>query len=53
MQGVSASFLEEMVLGATHSRLKPMRDFAWTLRRQEDDILNYFGLRTDNGAVEG
>jgi len=38
---------------ATHSRLKPMRDFAWMIRRHQDDILNYFKVPLDNGAVEG
>jgi len=38
---------------ATHSRLKPMRDFAWMIRRHQDDILNYFKVPIDNGAVEG
>ena len=32
---------------------KPMRDFAWMLRRHQEDILNYFEMRIDNGAVEG
>ena len=30
-----------------------MRDFAWMLRRREDDILNYFRVPIDNGTVEG
>lgn len=30
-----------------------MRDFAWMLRRHEDDILNYFRMPIDNGTVEG
>ena len=30
-----------------------MRDFAWMLRRHQDDILNYFKVKIDNGAVEG
>jgi len=47
------AFLKKWFWWATHSRLKPMRDFAWTLRRHEEDILNYFELRIDNGAVEG
>ena len=38
---------------ATHSRLKPMRDFAWMLRRHEQGILNYFRVPIDNGTVEG
>ena len=38
---------------ATHARLPPMRDFAWLVRRHEDDILNYFRRPIDNGTVEG
>ncbi len=30
-----------------------MRDFAWMLRRREDDLLNYFDAPIDNGIVEG
>ncbi|MDD3815333.1 MAG: transposase [Desulfocapsaceae bacterium] len=37
----------------THSRLETMRDFAWMLRRREDDLLNYFEAPIDNGIVEG
>jgi len=39
--------------GGGFRRLKPMRDFAWSLRRHEEDVLNYFKLGIDNGAVEG
>jgi transposase len=46
-------FLKKWFWWATHSRLKPMRDFAWLLRRHEEEILNYFELPIDNGAVEG
>lgn len=46
-------FLKKWFWWATHSRLKPIRDFAWTMRRHEQDILNYFEMRIDNGAVEG
>lgn len=38
---------------ATHSRLKPMRDFAWMLRRHQDDLMNYFRMPIDTGTVEG
>ena len=38
---------------ATHSRPPPLRDFAWLVRRHEDDILNYFRMPIDNGTVEG
>lgn len=39
--------------GATHSRLKPMRDFAWLIRRHEENILSYFKVPIHNGSVEG
>lgn len=50
--GWAALFLKKWFWWATHSRLKPMRDFAWMLRRHQDGILAYFKLRIDNGAVE-
>ena len=46
-------YLVQWFWWATHSRLKPMRDFAWMIRRHQDDILNYFKVPIDNGAVEG
>jgi transposase len=46
-------FLKKWFWWATHSRLKPMRDFAWTMKNHLDDLLNYFEMRIDNGAVEG
>ena len=48
----AASFLKKWFWWATHSRLEPLRNFAWMLRRHEDDILSYFDLPIDNGAVE-
>ena len=30
-----------------------MRDFAWMLRRHEEDIRNYFRMPIDSGTVEG
>ena len=52
-KGWAKRFLAQWFWWATHSRLKPMRMVAWTLRRHQDDILNYFSLRIDNWAVEG
>ena len=52
-KGWAKRFLKKWFWWATHSRLQPMRDFAWMLRRHEEDILNYFDVRIDNGAVEG
>jgi transposase len=51
--GWASRFLKKWFWWATHSRLKPMRDFAWMLRRHEQGLLNYFKLRIDNGMVEG
>lgn len=45
-------FLDHWFWLATHSRLKPMRDFAWLLRNHEEGVLAYFNLPIDNGAVE-
>lgn len=52
-KGWGRRFLTKWFWWATHSRLKPMRDFAWMLRRHEEDILNYFDEPISNGAVEG
>jgi transposase len=46
-------YLNQWFWWATHSRLEPMRDFAWMIRRHQDDILNYFKVPIDNGVVEG
>jgi transposase len=52
-KGWARKYLKKWFWLATHSRLQPMRDFAWMLRRHEDGILNYFDERISNGAVEG
>ncbi|MDK1022105.1 MAG: transposase [Candidatus Hydrogenedentes bacterium] len=52
-RGWAKRFLKKWFWWATHCRLKPMRDFAWTIGRHEDDILNYFEIPITNGAVEG
>jgi len=52
-KGWANRFLKKGFWWATHSRLEPMRDFAWMLRRHEANILSYFDLRIDNGLVEG
>ena len=46
-------FLQKWFWWATHSRLQPLRDFAWLLRRHEDNILTYFDMPLNNGSVEG
>ena len=51
--GWARRYLKRWFWWATHSRLEPMRDFAWMVRRHQDDILNYFRMPIDNGTVEG
>ena len=51
-RGWAEKYLKKWFWWATHSRIKPMRDFAWMMRRHQEGILNYFKLRIDNGAVE-
>lgn len=46
-------FLKKWFWWATHSRLKPMRDFAWTIRNHEEEVLNFLDMRISNGVVEG
>jgi len=48
----AAKYLKRWFWWATHSRLEPLRDFAWMLRRHEEGILAYFDTRIDNGIVE-
>ena len=51
--GWAKRYLTHWFWWATHSRLPPLRNFAWMLRRHERDILNYFRMPIDNGTVEG
>lgn len=46
-------YLDKWFWWATHSRLQPLRDFAWMLRRHQKDLLNYFNMPISNGTVEG
>ena len=46
-------FLNHWFWLATHSRIKPLRDFAWMLRRHEEGILAYFDTGLTNATVEG
>ena len=45
-------YLKKWFWWATHSRLQPLRDFAWMLRRHEDGILAYFTIPLTNASVE-
>ncbi len=52
-KGWAARYLRQWFWWATHSRLKPMRDFAWLLRNHEAFILSWHDCPINNGAVEG
>src|SRR3990172_9210842 len=52
-RGWADRFFKKYFWWATHSRLKPMRDFAWLLRNHQDGVLNYFRMPITNGVVEG
>lgn len=51
--GWAKRYLDRWFWWATHSRLEPLRDFAWMLRRHQDDLMNYFRMPIHNGTVEG
>jgi transposase len=46
-------YLAKWFWWATHSRLKPLRDFARMLRKHQEGIMNYFKCRITNGITEG
>ena len=45
-------FLDHWFWKATHSRLEPMRNFAWMLREHQEGVLAYSKCPIDNGSVE-
>jgi len=49
---LARKYLKKWFWWATHSRLEPLRNFAWLLRRHEPDILTWFKLPISNGKVE-
>ncbi|HUT51872.1 MAG TPA: ISL3 family transposase [bacterium] len=51
-KGMAKRYLHKWFWWATHSRLEPMRDFAWLLRRHSEDVLNWFKVPINNGTVE-
>ena len=51
--GWATKYLKQWFWWATHSRLDPIRKFAWMIRRNQDNILSYFKLPINNASVEG
>jgi len=46
-------FLKKWYFWATHSRLKPIKDAAYTMRRHWEGILRWFTSKINNGILEG
>jgi transposase len=51
-KGWAKRFFNQWFWWATHSRLEPMRKFAWMIRKHIDGILAWFDVPIDNGATE-
>ena len=49
----ASKYLKQWFWWATHSRLKLIREFAWMIRRHEENILSWFHMPINNGSVEG
>jgi len=49
----AADFLRRWFFWATHSRLEPMRDAAYTLKRHWDGVLRWFTSQISTGVLEG
>ena len=46
-------FLKKWYFWATHSRIEPMKEAAYTIKRHWDGVLNWFKSRINNGILEG
>jgi len=47
------SFLKHWYFWATHSRIEPIKEAAYTIKRHWDGILRWFTSRINNGILEG
>jgi transposase len=52
-QQSAEAFLKKWYFWATHSRLEPIKDAAYTMRRHWDGILRWFTSKINNGILEG
>lgn len=50
---VSEAFLKKWYFWATHSRLEPIKEAAYTIKRHWDGILRWFTSKVNNGILEG
>jgi transposase len=47
------AFLRQWFFWATHSRLQPMREAAYTIKRHWDGVLRWFTSHINTGVLEG
>ena len=47
------TFLKKWYFWATHSRLEPMKEAAYTIKRHWDGVLQWFNSQINNGILEG
>ena len=47
------AFLKKWYFWTTHSRLEPMKDAAYTIKRHWDGVLQWFKSQINNGILEG
>lgn len=47
------TFLKKWYFWATHSRLEPMKEAAYTIKRHWDGVLQWFKSQINNGILEG
>jgi len=50
---LAEAFLRKWYFWATHSRLQPMKEAAYTIKRHWSGILRWFTSRINNGVLEG
>ena len=47
------AFLKKWYFWATHSRIEPVKEAVYTIKRHWDGVLNWFKSRINNGILEG
>ncbi len=47
------AYLKKWYFWATHSRLEPIKDVAYTIKRHWDGVIQYITSRVNNGILEG
>jgi transposase len=51
--GEAEGFLKKWYFWATHSRLEPIKEAAYTIKRHWDGVLRWFQSKINNGILEG